>query len=247
MSSDGNFWWEDLIGLSASRISGMIQSKGAGPANQPYLANPVPTKYKNYGPDANGVAQWLSASAAQTTPIFVRGCTQFIVEFAGDYARQDPATGQFQAAGQDGQIDFIVDQPTSDPATWTRRIRWYGFPRDVCSASKSGQDIPGAPVPDGQITQFDVVPVSWYLGVNNRQTFERSVPTNPGLPMTQMPFNTTGVNYLPVMVSPAYICAWGPDVPANLRPKLIRITIAIDEPTGRLNTEQTYEFIYALP
>ena len=51
-----------------------------------------------------------SASAAQTSPMFVPGCSQFVVEFAGDFAIQDPATGYPTAASADGlgELDWIV-------------------------------------------------------------------------------------------------------------------------------------------
>ena len=251
-SSDGNFWWEDLVGLAASKIGGNIG--GTKVANQPFFANPLPTKNANFGTTPVSAAQWTSAAAAQTAPIFVRGCTQFIVEFAGDYATQDPATGQFKGAGPDGQIDFIVDQSNSDPSKWTRRIRWYGFPRDVASSAPNNQGMPGPPGADGSLDLFDVIPVKWYLGPSGTTLtagagwFEKSVPAQVGLGSASMPFTGSGNQpNLPGQISPAYICAWGPDVDPKWRPKLIRITMAIDEPTGRLNTEQTYEFIFALP
>jgi hypothetical protein len=249
-ASDGNFWWEDLVGLSANRIGGSIGGGSTTP-NEPWFANPLPTKNANFGTTPVSAAQWTSAAAAQTAPIFVRGCTQFIVEFAGDYAYQnDDGTinTAMQSLGKtDGQIDFIVDKSNSDPTKWTRRIRWYGFPRDTGSDTASG--LTGPPGADGLISRSDVIPVNWFL-VNTPPTgwFEKSVPAQVGLPSASMPFTGSGNQpNLPPQISPAYICAWGPDVDPKWRPKLIRITMAIDEPTGRLNTEQTYEFIFALP
>jgi hypothetical protein len=245
-TGDGHFWWESLGGLIANRISGTIQ------ADRRYFCNPLPTK-PNPFPTGAPAAQWLSASAAQTAPIFVRGCTQFIVEFAGDYAAQnsDGSINQrLQSQGiTDNQIDFIVDN--SDPAHPQRRIRWYGFPRDT--GTDPGTTNASPPVPDGALDYNDVMPVSWYtngpVGGTGRYQFERAIPTRVGIPTSQMPLNAVGVNLptVPAFSSDAYVCAWGPDIPPEQRPKLIRITIAIDEPTGRLNSEQYYEFIYAVP
>ena len=44
-----------------------------------------------------------------------------------------------------------------------------------------------------------------------------------------------------------YVCAWGPGADPGTLPKLIRITVAIDDPNGRLNNEQTYEYVFPLP
>ena len=42
-----------------------------------------------------------------------------------------------------------------------------------------------------------------------------------------------------------YTCAWGPA--DNVRPKMIRLTIVIDDPNGRLPDGQTYEYVFSLP
>ena len=104
-----------------------------------------------------------SKKLAVTAPFFVANCTQFVVEYAGDFLNQDPADGAvidvskwvdtnglLQTGKTDGQIDYIVDKPTTDPKTWSRRIRWYGLPRDTTG-----------PDPDGvtRINEFDVVPL----------------------------------------------------------------------------------------
>lgn len=92
---------------------------------------------------------------ARQSPIFLRGCTQFIVEFAGDFFNQDtnpqsPTYGQVLNAyfypdpavpSTDGQIDFVVTWDDTinpngviDPAeqaTVKKKIRWYGMPRNT--------------------------------------------------------------------------------------------------------------------
>ncbi|MDQ3826554.1 MAG: hypothetical protein M3325_12795, partial [Actinomycetota bacterium] len=65
---------------------------------------------------------------SQTVPVFVRGCTQFMVEYAGDYLKQDPVTGAVTGtylggpAGVDGQVDYVlVDE--FDPAKGNVKVR----------------------------------------------------------------------------------------------------------------------------
>ncbi|HEX4053087.1 MAG TPA: hypothetical protein VHX86_02370 [Tepidisphaeraceae bacterium] len=66
----------------------------------------------------------LSAAAlAEMAPYFLQHCSQFIVEYAGDYLQQNPATGDMTGLGPDGQIDFYLD------ANGNKHIRWYGMPR----------------------------------------------------------------------------------------------------------------------
>jgi prepilin-type N-terminal cleavage/methylation domain-containing protein len=63
-----------------------------------------------------------SASIAEMAPYFLQHCTQFVVEYAGDYMQQD-ANGNMVGLGPDGQIDYYLD------ANGNKHIRWYGMPR----------------------------------------------------------------------------------------------------------------------
>jgi len=230
--TNGNVnWWQFLSGLQISGTSSIS-------LDQRYFANPFPTRTANLSPA--DISNWISAAVAQTSPMFVRGCSQFIVEFAGDYCTQDtnglyPTGTAVPGGGPDGQIDFVVD-----PNSGNHRIRWYGFPRDTAGPN-------GTLGPDGTVdpTQGDVVPVSTFLGSPTPLAFERSVPKipSPGVPN---PFPNPAGQNIPRCSDP-YICAWGPDVPAVAMPKMLRITIGIDNPNGRLNTQQVFEYIFTLP
>jgi hypothetical protein len=46
-----------------------------------------------------------------------------------------------------------------------------------------------------------------------------------------------------------YTCVWGPDVNTTYDPlpAMLRITLVMDEPAGRLAEGQTYEFVIDLP
>jgi hypothetical protein len=61
-------------------------------------------------------------------PYFLQHCSQFIVEYAGDYIQQDNVTtdanySNMTGIGPDGQIDYYLD------ANGNKHIRWYGMPR----------------------------------------------------------------------------------------------------------------------
>jgi prepilin-type N-terminal cleavage/methylation domain-containing protein len=207
-------------------------------------------------------AQVLSSKV----PIFVPNCTQFIVEYAGDYLNQDPKTGlpkngvnqnlqtnggQYDATTfdvaeavnekrkdlddplivhgtTDGQIDYILEKPgnTADSSKWVRRIRWYGLPRDVNG--------------DGIIDFNDVIPLADVLGpsgyniqVNGtitRASLEKVLP-KPSVADYSRLLNTDAANF-------RYICAWH-----NGAPPMIRILIKIDDPTGKLQDGQWYEYV----
>jgi hypothetical protein len=244
-------WW--------ANITGMTTVGGIGSpitADQRYFANPFPTKGTIFTAATSG--PWLSASAAQTTPIFLRGCTQFIVEFAGNFVTQDQnnATsntlfGRVSAPTPDptGKLDFI---PARDAAgNWTRQTRWYGFPRDVNGTDASGGAIIGKP--EGTLDINDVIPLRTFLTAlgygGTPVPFERTVPTLT-LPTTTMNFRASIPGALPQASEP-YVAAWGQDTlpwsGVGSLPKLIRITIAVDEPNGRLNNEQTFEYIFTMP
>lgn len=157
--------------------------------------------------------------AAQQVPIFVPACTQFIVEFAGDFLEQNPSTGAVEDVNSngtffesDGQIDYVPG---------TGQVRWYGMPRDT-----NGNGVIRAS--DG-----DVVPVRDVAG-GTAPVFERVLPTSTVPPDYAASGVTLG----------RYIAAWGP-TDLN-RPKMIRITLVIDRPEaeGRLLDGQSFEYVF---
>jgi prepilin-type N-terminal cleavage/methylation domain-containing protein len=203
---------------------------------------------------------------SQTVPFFVGNCTQFIVEYAGDYLNQDPITGELKNGKQDlkfgpdqtkndvaellmkdtsvtppetkivygqtdGQIDFWVDKTANatDPTKWVHRTRWYGLPRDVNG--------------DGAVDINDVVPLADVLDYaqitvagNPAQTpWEKDVPT-PNLQTLKDYAKTSNTDATKFR----YTCAWHNDAPP-----MIRILVKIDDPTGRLQDGQWYEYIFS--
>jgi hypothetical protein len=94
---------------------------------------------------------------AQHAPIFLQGCTQFIVEYAGDFVAQDPTTGQItnvytNTNGTDGQVDFVITKDAN--GNLSKKIRWYGLPRDVDGIGGTSPNQFNTGAPDGAIPVF---------------------------------------------------------------------------------------------
>jgi hypothetical protein len=87
-----------------------------------WRCDPYPTKPLN------------SDKAGNAAPVMLNNCTQFAVEFAGDFLTQAPIGGtdygNITAIAPDGEIDYYLEG-TGAAANRVQRIRWYGFPRDV--------------------------------------------------------------------------------------------------------------------
>lgn len=232
-----------------------------------HQANPIP----NRPLDSFGVAR--------TAPIFLRGCTQFIVEFAGDFVTQDdrpflngnPANlnAEFGRVFNqnppvpDGVTDFVVhfndanSNGLINPAengTVRRVTRWYGMPRDT----NGDGVIPGwyaAPLTTTNLNNLmpDVVPlrdvVSSGLGalyapaLDSGRSIEKfdtlDVPTNANRDYVGAAGGMTDRS--------RYFASWGPDTPLAPKPRMIRITLALDEPAASMASEQTYEYVIELP
>lgn len=251
---------------------------------------------------------------AQASSYFVGHCTQFIVEYAGDYLNQNevepnvpglptdaavkmnPKTGELVYGQTDGQIDYIIDtsadgtftggtfkhnDPPKDPSKWSRRVRWYGLPRDVTG--------------DGHITINDVVPLSDVLAYYKiSMAAPGAPPTNravapweidlpnvtdpsddtftkkqgliaPNLKNTRLPTHSSNANDgdkdygqqdysmldrdtgtglvnagLSHSAAPAF---WYTAAFHNDAPPMIRITMKIDDPSGKLRDGQWYQFV----
>jgi prepilin-type N-terminal cleavage/methylation domain-containing protein len=193
-----------------------------------------------------------AADLARTVPVFLPNCSQFAVEFAGDFVTQkvdDPyrspnenvPDGTVMSNTPDDRIDFVVLPDKS------HNVRWYGFPRDTTGDGR----IPV--VARGNANQMpDVVPL--------RDVRRTAVNLRPG-EMDGAPFermrDERGRQRLPLpsggdyarSTSPdaSYVVAWGPDTAALPRPQMLRIVFTLDDPAGRLNAAQTYEYVIKLP
>lgn len=270
-SQDGRFIHEsryDVANTSMSTFRGYLSRPGE---NWPILpwwdslsvfrfqAYPYPTRPLN------------GDSMARTVPIFVRGCTQFIVEYAGDYLLQDEiglirGTAFSNPPTTDGVIDYVV-------VNGARRTRWYGAPRNV----DTGDDL-GGPVivGTGPVNKMlDVVPLRDVLKSNGvsgvtidpvdfiEREIDRRLPSKPNYAAIAGNGRAQGGAFTsPVMGNGApktgdeYVAAWGPSATgtyehlgrgSRFMPKLLRITLVVDDPAGRLTEGQTYEYVFKLP
>jgi len=179
------------------------------------------------------------SSLARTVPNFLPACTQFIVEYAGNFVAQDTdgnVTMDWRDPSfVDTETDFVIETVGTQEI---RRTRWYGLPRNI-NTSDDG----AFPVIQGTgdaEDMLDVVPLSDVLDSAGLlpAPFERDIPDQRG-------------NYAdpddPMVPNMPYTVAWGPDTIADPMPTMLRITLAIDDPNGRIGEAQTYEYVIQLP
>lgn len=168
-----------------------------------------------------------ATSMSQMTPLFIPGCSQFMVEFSGDFLRQD-AAGAVTAAGQDGKIDFLID-----PATGQERTRWYGLPRDL----NGDGVILGGVVGMDPNTLVDVVPIRDVLKTANLAALSNEA-TLPTL-VTDYGLATGGL-----AAGASYDVVWftNQSYPTN-----VRFIMKVEDTAGRVAAGRTYEFTMAMP
>jgi prepilin-type N-terminal cleavage/methylation domain-containing protein len=221
-----------------------------------HQANPFPTKPMS------------SFGVARTAPILLRGCTQFIVEFAGDFVTQDNNVASATyglVANQDppvpdGVTDYVVlfndannnGQIDSDPERVGMRAatRWYGMPRDTNGDGVIAGFLPGRP----NNHMIDVVPLrdvvssgigALYAPLNGSgyqvEKFDNlTTPTNAqGNYMAG-----TGAGFL---TDSRYFASWGPDTQNVPKPRMIRIVLALDTPTASIAEAQLFEYVIEVP
>jgi hypothetical protein len=247
--------WFDILPSSAS-----TDPAGSGLPGR-FRCNPYPTRPMSPG------------KATLVSPILLTNCSQFIVEYAGDYLTQETTPGStygdIKSIGPDGVIDFFVEQATLAGKTVpVQRVRWYGFPRDVNGDGQiKGCDGKQTPSSSLHHDLVDVVPLrdviltkvpDFYDDITTKKAnwdmvrFERNVCTkDPNLDVTRTTLKPQNV-YMNVAtgisnVTPdaRYVCAWGPD--DGNKPTMLRIIFRVDDPNGRLAEGQTSEFVVKLP
>lgn len=243
----------------------------------------------------------LVDTLGRTSSVFLPRCTQFIVEYAGDFITQDNRVligaaansdyGRATAVAPDGEIDYVVHNGQ-------RRIRWYGMPRytnsgdATASGTYTGPVVRGTAPTSAGVTNTnlipDVVPLSDVIyaingSTGNRATtdlapHERVVMTSstvtdtannasagrafhavnsllaPGVtndPVDPDTFLRPSANYASTdpattnrltFPSANYVAAW-----QGGGPRMIRITLALEDPNRPNDAPQTYEYVFTLP
>lgn len=266
--TDAMFGWSycDLADTSINEYRGRLSTfhsswlQPGGPP-QPWWERLGDQRFEGYPyPDRPLTAEGL----ARTVPVFVQGCTQFIIEYAGDFLAQDPLNGDVVGTfvpspggsgprqGTDGQIDYLVVREVTPagsglpPVRNIRRVRWYGMPRDTDAAN--GTAIPGT----GNVrTMRDVVPLRDVL-----EAAGATVPTTGFIEEFNADLAAPKANYgdagaFPPGSNPIYYAKWGPSElsrgSGTPRPKMLRITLVVDDPNGRMGEGQQYEYVINLP
>jgi type II secretory pathway pseudopilin PulG len=228
----GAHWWEEMMDGNPI-LSVQIKTAMPATAGERFQCNP----YVNKPLDA--------AKLAQTSPYFLQGCSQFIVEFAGDFVTQDndpthtvrgtapyfTQYGDITNYGSDGQLDFAV-------VNGTKQIIWYGMPRNTSGAATTSYKN-GDVVPLQDWLQHQAYLANGLPRTDLLSTFEKDGPTY------HTDYTDTTGNGISVADSnKGYICAWGPN---DIPPKLIRITINLTDSTGRLPDGLTYQYVFPVP
>jgi len=224
LSYDAN-WWMRLLYNNGTTVNNVVHRFDA----YPFTVGQTP------------------ASMSMLTPRLQEGCTQFIVEYAGDFVQQN-ANGDVVQAGQDGQIDYVVE------ANGVKHIRWYGFPRNTHGGATSMvvQNKPTAAQTEAG-SMVDVFPLADVAGA--AMPFEKERPTIAGA------VPTTGSNYAGIDANSHYTCAFGPVEfdnynapatpaplwPGSVKPALIRILVTVTDKNNRLPGGVTQEYIFKVP
>jgi hypothetical protein len=196
--------------------------------------------------------------------LLAEACSQFIVEYAGDFVTQSLATGVVtNAAAPDGVVDFVV-RTLPAPVGQVRRTRWYGLPRDVDEdgiiAGNAASSIPPANSPIW--TSDDVIPLRDICGA--RQLFERYVPVGAANYANEV---DEVDNPLPLLrgsgfvttEDTSYVCIWGAEdfstaVPYTTGPStgyriptMLRIIADLTDTNGKLQSPVRQEMIFPVP
>lgn len=233
----------DILGVGIKNLHDR-----AAQVNFTHNANVPNSGWRRVAPVNNVDRPFVNPFPASITPINLSqrqqlisdNCSQFTVEFAGDFVGQNDTTGAVTGTTPDGILDFAI-------VNGIRQTRFYGMPRDVdgdgiISAANYG-------------TSPDVVPVRDLAGAGT-YLFESRVPPTP----------TSGNDYASNVAEPAgaddallssYVCVWGPNDVAEIPvvtagvtvmrravPQLIRILVDIRDPNGRLKEPVTQEYIF---
>jgi type II secretory pathway pseudopilin PulG len=272
--------------------------------SQLFQCNPYVTTFSTTSTSAKTTPP---AKMARVSPFLLKGCTQFIVEFAGDFVTQDnnPNDSTYgevlnyvtTTAGNGDGLDYVLI-PTytgtviNTRSAWTKQIRWYGQPRSATGGlsvhgnksatyNPSSYTMMGVPTFSGTLAEVssppsppnstgdsaylsDVCPLRDLIAClpsaalinlqnqiysNHGGWIERTLPGTSagGGASNYADVTSSGANGL--ANGSDYLVAWGPDSDAIgiPRPKLIRITLTLDDSTSPNTDGQTYQYVFALP
>jgi hypothetical protein len=217
-----------------------------------------------------------SEAMAKAMPVLLNNCSQFLVEYAGDFVTQDtrqfvpdPSNanvlianvdwGNVTGPGPDNVIDFVVDHTgvTNTNYLVAAKIRWYGLPRDtngdrIIQGYANNPNFPRALYQSGQA----------YNGPTKSNELIDVVPLDdvlrtstsvyqPAAFERELPLPSTSGDYAmdlaPGAAGPTKAAFRYTCVWANNAPTMIRIVLKIEDPAGRLSEGQWYEYVVGAP
>jgi type II secretory pathway pseudopilin PulG len=249
----GSTWWQTLC---------YRRPTPTAPGTPVILADPV----ARFECNPRITKPITSEAMAKAMPVLLPNCSQFIVEYAGDFVSQipqfDPATnafngnawGEVTSAQPDGVIDFVVDHTNSTPTVvnLAARTRWYGLPRDT----NGDRFIPGFSTSPG-VAAPAFRPADYNSGSRHPNEMVDVVPlwdilktisstADPAPHEREVPIPAPGGDYgaIPIADGPAfrYTCVW-----SNSSPSMIRIVLKLEDPAGRLPDGQWFEYVLGAP
>jgi type II secretory pathway pseudopilin PulG len=216
-----------------------------------------------------------SESMAKAMPVLLNNCSQFIVEFAGDFVKQDniqfdnagklnPGWGEVIGDEPDGVIDYVVDHSsvTSSNYNVAARVRWYGLPRDTNGDRK----IMGFSRTPGYTRALRDDKGTPYSGPTNGNELIDVVPLDDVLHTLLGGYNLAAFEReLPLSTDVGAYSTRGdyasmkhPDanteshfrytcIWVNSAPTMIRFVVKLEDPAGRLPDGQWYEYVVGTP
>ncbi len=258
--------------LSTTSIPSELSSNNA-PYGSPYTSSNFTDLLFRFHCNPYITRPLTSKVAAQASPQFVTGCSQFIVEFAGDFVTQSDL-GDVTDSQPDGTIDFVIPDK-GFPNAGVRQIRWYGLPRDTDGDGIiNGQYMDNTNVFPKRWNNSmpDVVPlrdVIWSGGANDPVTGYggnialRPTATNRDI---KAPFEcevnvlTNAFPTAPAIYGVPLTTAGVPNdyaqsmnansnylcIWTNGGPSMIRIIMTVDDPNGRLPDGAQFEYVFSL-
>jgi hypothetical protein len=223
----------DILGMGIDRArEGLAAYAAANPTD--WWSSLLTTNHRNrFNANPFPNRPFNSKKMGQRHQILAEACTQFIVEFAGDFVTQDPTTGNRTGTAPDGVIDF-------ERVGSIRQIRWYGMPRDV-----NGDGLVNA------TSGGDVVPLRDFRGAS--APFERHLPPPESNYMTAITDVGAGPNGYFGPNGTRYVCVWGPNELDRTNaafagvPSMLRIIVELRDPEGKLTQPVTQEYVFRVP
>jgi prepilin-type N-terminal cleavage/methylation domain-containing protein len=216
-----NLWWVPMVTYEEPTYTGTPGTINyTGGSNSPY------PDFNRFQGDPRLDAPLDAASVANLSPYFLQHCSQFIVEYAGDYLSQDPLSGNTTGLAPDGTVDFTYD------INGNRQILWYGLPRMTHIITTT--------IPAGITLKNDVVPLrDYYYSYEDAKGFAR---TNPSFEYCiNLPYTSNYANIGAGFANANYVAAW-----RNNCPSMIRILFKLDDPNNKVQDGPWYEYVFRL-